>query len=315
MSARRDRSFLAPPDEVSDWRMVLAYDAAARAGVLSALPATPEDVARRGGLHARGVRAVLDVLAVWAIVERGQDGAYGPGPRMPGGDLAALWHHHARTLRLWSVHIDDRLHGVDGVSPRASTAEEQEVWYAALAAFARPAAPAVVDACLRRFRGARRVLDLGGGHGEHALAFARRGLAVTMQDRAPAIELARRAGRLGTAGVALFEGDFFDTLPAGPFDIAFCAAVTDTYDGAGNAALCRRLAGIVAPGGGVALLAFVRGRNNVVPVFSVQMLAAGGRGDTHREEDYRRWLGQAGFGAVEVHDIDGLPQSLLLAAR
>lgn len=309
---RDDRSFLAPPDAVSDWRMLLAYDAAADAGLLSTLPATAEQAASRRGLNAHAVRAALDVLAEWRIIERHADGRYRTGRAAPSADLAALYRHHARSIRLWAATLEHRLRGTSpgGARPPA----RRDLWYAALAAFAQPTSAAVVNACLTRFPSARSVLDLGGGHGQHALAFARRGLSATMQDRADAVELARANGREDD-GVVLFAGDFFETLPDGPFDLVFCAALTETYDGSHNAALFERIRPILSPHGGVALLAFVYGRDPAVAAFAVQMLVAGNGGDTHSEADYRRWLGDTGYRDVDVIDLDGQPQSLVFATR
>ena len=111
----------------------------------------------------------------------------------------------------------------------------------------------MVDACLRRFPRARRVLDLGGGHGEQSLEFARRGLRPTMQDRPEVVEIAERRGQLGNAGVELFAGDFFTTLPPGPFDLVICGLTTNMYDGARNRDLYRRPRPITAPAGGLAI--------------------------------------------------------------
>lgn len=314
-TSSREMSFLASPDEVTDWRMVLVYDAAVKAGALSALPGTAPQIADSCGLDPDAVRVVLDLLALWDVVRRNDEGAYTLSPTAPDAEVDAIHRHHARSLRLWASEIDNRLHGRKPTDAKRRSPDERELWYRGLAARGRPAAPAVIDACLRRFPTASRVLDLGGGHGEHALEFKRRGLAVTLQDRPDTIELARRSGRLQEAGVQLYPGDFFDTLPQGPFDIVFCAAVTDTFDGACNAALYQRLRPTVAEGGGLALLAFLRRRNQAVPAFAVQMLMVGNGGDTHAEDEYRRWLAEAGFSTVEVDDIAGLPQSLVTASR
>lgn len=313
LAAPEARSFLAAPDAASDWRMLLVYDAAAGTGVLDALPGTAEEVAARRGLDARAVRIVLDVLAEWRIVDRA-DAGYTAGAGMPDGEQAAILRHHARSIHLWAGALNDRLHGTPPAPREPPSPELRDLWYAALAAFARPAAPAVVDACLERFPAAERVLDLGGGHGAHAQAFAARGLSATLQDRPEAIERARSRG-LEAAGVDLFGGDFFQTLPEGPFDLVFCAAVTDTYDGERNAALYRHVHTVLAPEGGVALLAFVRGRHPAVAAFAVQMLAVDRGGDTHRTEDYRGWLEGAGFRDIDVVDLDDWPQSLVFASR
>lgn len=50
----------------------------------------------------------------------------------------------------------------------------------------------MLDVCLEHFPHAQQVLDLGGGHGEHSLELARRGLRATMQDRPEVIEAAGR---------------------------------------------------------------------------------------------------------------------------
>lgn len=310
---RPDRSFLAPPDAPADWRMMLAYEAAASAGVLDELPGTAEEMAARRGLDARAVRVACDVLAEWDVVDRGTDGRYTLGPDAPDDDLSALYRHHARSIRLWAAALDDRLRGAPPPQREPPSADQRDRWYEALAAFARPAADAVVDACLQRFPAAQRVLDLGGGHGEHAQAFARRGLAATLQDREEAVDRARRRG-LERCGVELFVGDFFDRLAPGTFDIVFCAAVTDTYDGPRNMALYRQARSVLAPDGGMAVLAFVRGRDPAVAMFAVQMLSVASGGDTHSEDDYRSWLEASGFGDVGVVDLDG-PQSLVCASR
>lgn len=309
---RPERSFLAPPDASADWRMLLVYDAAAGAGLLDELPGTAEEVAARRRLDARAVRVACDVLAEWGIVERGAHGRYTLGPDAPDDDLAALHRHHARSIKLWAAGLDDRLRGAPPPQREPPSGEQRDLWYTALATFARPAADAVVEACLRRFPAAARMLDLGGGHGEHAQAFARRGLAATLQDREPAIERARRRG-LEHTGVELFAGDFFDTLAPGPFDVVFCAAVTDTFDAEHNKALYRQARSVLAPDGGVAVLAFVHGRNPAVAPFAVQMLSVASGGDTHGEDAYRSWLEAAGFGGVDVVDLGDHPQSLVFA--
>lgn len=311
---RHDRSFLAAPDATSDWRMLLAYDAAATTGVLDALPASADEVAARRGLDARAVRASLDLLAQWKIVDQDADGSYARGAQAPDSELAALYRHHARSIRLWAAALETRLRGDNTPSRPTPTPAQRDLWYAALAAFAKPAAARVVDHCLTRFPSARSVLDLGGGHGEHALAFARRGLTPTLQDRNDAIERARHNG-LDKAGVNLFAGDFFDTLPDGPFDLVFCAAVTDTYDEQHNIALYQRILSIISPPGGVALLAFVHGHNPAVAAFAIQMIATGNGGDTHSEDDYRRWLHHSGYSDIAVTALEDLPQSLVFATR
>ncbi len=191
-----------------------------------------------------------------------------------------------------------------GESTRDATAmTDPETFHDALAANAAKVAPDVVDVCLGRFPDARSVLDLGGLHGEYSLELTRRGLRATMQDQPAMVDVARRRGRLEAAGVELFEGSFFEKVPDGPFDLAFCSGITHTFDGERNLTLFRNLRRVVAPGGGVAVVTFLRGRDPVTALFAVQMMVNDNGGDTHTEAEYRAWLGAAGF-SVDDHVLD-----------
>jgi len=306
-------SFFAGPQQVDDWRKVLLYDAAAESGMLAALPASPPVIADQLGLDQRAVRILLDALAVWDVVVAGDDDSYGPGPAMPGADDEAVLRHHGRAIRNWSRVIDDRLRGEPAAPRGPQSAPSSARWLDALAVFARRWAPTLADACLAHFPDAGSALDLGGGHGEYALELARRGLRVTMQDRPEVTALAQADGRMADAGVQVFAGDFFEQLPDRSFDLVLLANVAHTYDAAHNTELYRRILPHIAAGGGLAMTAFVRGRDPRSAIFALQMLSGTGGGDAHTEHDYARWLDEAGFSNCEAMDLDDQPQSIVLA--
>jgi hypothetical protein len=292
--------------------MVVLVDAAAGSGVLTALPGAVDDLADRLGLDVHALRVVLDALGAWGIVERGGDGRYGLGADAPDGDGIASLRHHARAVRSWSGSLDKRLRG-EPVEIRPGM-PDPELFIDALAVGGRATAPGVVDLCLARFPDARTVVDLGGGHGEYSLEFARRGLQVTLQDLPVMVDVVRSRGRLTEAGVELVAGSFFDFVPEGPFDIAFCAGITHTFDGEHNQTLFRNLRPVVTPAGGVAVVTFLRHRHPMADVFAVQMLANANGGDSHTEEEYRSWLAGAGFNVDDaLLDVAGRPQSVLFA--
>lgn len=307
-----DQSFLAEPGEVTDWRRVLLWDVAAQSGLLGALPGSAEEVAARTGLDSQAVRVVLDALATLAVVEPDGHGGYVPAAGTT-DDAGATIGHHARALRRWANGLEPRLRGQPAAAPGPMGSPEQ--FHDALAVTARLTAPAVVDLCLQRFPAARSVLDLGGLHGEYALEFARRGLQATMQDQPQMIDVARRRGRLELGGVTLFEGSFFDVVPEGPFDLSFCMGITHTFDGDRNRQLFANLKRVQAPGGGIAVITFLRGLHPVTSLFAVQMLLNDNGGDTHTEEEYRRWLGAAGFTVDPgAHALAGSPARSVLFA-
>ena len=307
-----DLTFMSPPGEVADWRMVLLCDVAVSSGLLAALPGTPEDIGGRVGLDAHAVRVVLDALGPWGVVQS-TNGSYAAGPEAPDDEAAASISHHARALRRWAAALDSRLRGDTGGDPIGMASPES--FHDSLAVTARRTAPQIVDVCLSRFPDAKTVLDLGGLHGEYSLEFTRRGLRATMQDMPAMIDVARKRGRLEAAGVDLYEGSFFESVPEGPFDLAFCSGITHTFDGDGNLALYRNLRPVVTAAGGIAVVTFVRNRNPISELFAVQMLLNAKGGDTHTEDEYRTWLGAAGFtvdeGVVEVPEQAG--RSVLFA--
>lgn len=313
MSSRDDLSFLAPPSEVADWRLIVAFDVAAEAGLFTELPATPEEAATRLGLDERAVRILLGALSVWRVVEE-LDGNYSMHPDWTSdqGEAATL-RHHAQVLRTWSTQLGDLLQAIPP-SPSEMPLERRRRWLEAMASKARDQAPLAVEACLQRFPDARRVLDLGGGHGEYARAFAQRGLGVTLQDLEPTIELLK-GGDLPNFGVELFAGDFFEALPAAEFDLVLCAGITHTYDGERNRLLYRRLTSILAPGGGLAIVTFLPEWDPRALIFAVQMLAVSAGGNAHKESDYREWLKAEGYRKPEIQSLGNAPNHLLLAPR
>ncbi|MDQ2826115.1 MAG: acetylserotonin O-methyltransferase [Actinomycetota bacterium] len=303
---------MAAPGAVVDWRMVVLVQAAAEAGVLDALPGTVDDLAARLALNPHGLQVVLDALGAWGVVDRDDVGGYATGAGAPDADAVAQLRHHGRAVKAWSSTIDKRLRG-EPVENRLGM-PDPEMFIDALGAGARSNAPGIVDLCLARFPDTRSVIDLGGGHGEYSLEFARRGLQVTLQDLPVMVDVLRRRGRLAEAGVELVAGSFFDGVPPGPFHLAFCAGITHTFDGRHNESLFRNLRPAVSSRGGVAVVTFLRHRDPMADVFAVQMLANGNGGDSHGEDQYRAWLGGAGFKVDDVVvDIPGRPQSALFA--
>jgi len=305
----QELAFLVPPGEPADWRMVLLHDAAVGNGLLEALPATPAELAAERGLDEHAVRVVLDGLALFEVVSPGNDGSYACGPAAPDADATAVLRHHARAIRGWST-INERVRGV--VPHGVMDPDAVEVMLDALAVMGRESAPGAVDACLAAAPDAASVLDLGGGHGEFALEFARRGLRVVMQERPVVIELARRKGWLDGSGVELFAGDFFTTLPDERFDIVFCAGVVYTFDAARIVALFDHVRPIVAPGGLLAVHTFLRGTDELATLFSAQMLRVPG-GQSHAEDDLRRWFDQTGYRLVATQRLARRPEWMLLA--
>jgi 2-polyprenyl-3-methyl-5-hydroxy-6-metoxy-1,4-benzoquinol methylase len=95
------------------------------------------------------------------------------------------------------------------------------------------------------------VLDLGGGHGRYARAFADAGHAVTLFDQPEVVGLAKK--RHGDA-LAYLEGDFHEVETfGGPYDLVLLCNVVHGESAEQNASLVARAARSLRPGGRIAI--------------------------------------------------------------
>lgn len=293
---------------------------AAEVGLFEGLadrPATPVELARELSLDARAVGIVLGTLEALGLVVResgrftltleGRARYADPAADGYEGVAARRWR---RTMRAW-LQLDRALQE-GGPLSEGSQEEDEEDEEESLARFMaamaqKPSARVnrLVDLCLERRPDARTVLDLGGGPGVHSRAFAGRGLQATLFDRPEAIEHVHSAyGLEDLSAIELAGGDFLEELPEGPFDIVLLSNITHIYSAETNADLVRRIAGVQEPGSLIALMDFVRGRSAFAPLFAITMLLHTEEGDTHDLDAYRSWLSDAGYGQVEIEDVD-----------
>lgn len=163
-------------------------------------------------------------------------------------------------------------------------------------------------------RGARSLLDLGGGPGTYALAFLARNptLQATVCDREPALQVARAlAGRV-TQGrrLSYLPLDFMEQPLTGRYDVIWYSNVLHIYSPAENQRLFRRLARHVTPGGRLLIQdAFTTDRQGLTPaettLFAVTMLLFTKSGNTYGLAETTRWLKAAGFPTVRRITLRG----------
>jgi len=296
--------------------------AAADAGLLELLGeagGTAGEIAGRGGFDARATAIVLGALAQLGLLEE-DGGRFRPTRRCretlcrPGSeDYAAgglpLWLRNLRAHTLLADALRDG--GPVTLEDEAAVGEPEDEegikrFMAAMAAAPRERTERLAELCLARRPDARSVLDVGGGPGHIARAFARRGLRVTLLDTPDTVEVvAREYGLREVEGLTLAGGDFnADPLPEGPFDIVLLSNVLHIYGPGRNRELLRRVGEACSPGGVAAIADFVRGRSPRAARFAVVMLLRTEEGNTYTEEEFAAWLREAGFGDVETADLD-----------
>jgi SAM-dependent methyltransferase len=315
--------------------------AGSRLGVYAALaegPAHPDALAARLGLSATGARALLDALGACEAVERQRDGRYRLAPRAVrwldptspkyvGGFLDfnyAQWD--------WWGGLEQSVRSGQGVELHRFAPEDPRWrdYIHGLHQLARLAAPEVARALPLR-RGARHVLDLGGGHGWFAAELCRRhpGLEATVLDLPGSARVGREiiAAAGLSARVHFREGDLLDPAAdlaeRGPQDLVLLFQVLHHLSHAQGVALLRRVRASLAPGARLAVLEYLREeegsrgaaahRQDASGLVGLHFFLTSGAG-AWSPAQLRAQLREAGFRVERERPVRRLPlQTLVLA--
>ncbi len=304
-----------------DWREAVLLGAALRDGVIEAVSEearTPQEVADGLALDARAVYVLLAALEEQGILDEGTRGfRLRPEHRAPLLDAGYADYagesvvHRFELIGSWS-RIPEVLRSGEPVEDRTSRDfGGTATFIQAMRRRARPGAGSVASAVLPRLPDGARILDVGGGPGTNAEAFARGGARVTVFDRPGVIELMRE--QLAEAGVDTEAGDMNDALPEGPFDAIYFGNTSHMYGPEENRALFERMRGPLVSGGLLVIREFVRGMSEDAALFAVNMLVTTSRGNTYTAAEYEEWLRATGFEAIEIIPVPGRGTHLILA--
>lgn len=290
--------------------------AARETGVLEALlteAGTPREVAAATGVTERAARIVVRALADDGYFER-VDGGYEPTNRALGfltkTDVRSIGSapHALDTLSRWFALPETMETG--------EVPDPPEHWTRNFMGAMASVDPQTVRASVTAAEHARprpeRVLDVGGGPGNFAREFARRGAAVTLLDQPEVVEVVTPL--FEGEPVELVSGDVLEGLPTG-FDLVFCSRITHMFGPEDNRRLLANCYDALEPGGAVVCTDFVRGCSPRAPAFAVNMLAQTEAGDTYAEGEYRDWLTGAGFKEPSIRDIPGTDMQAIIGHK
>lgn len=305
---------LAELRDLADAAVLIA--AAADAGLFRALvdgPRGAEELAEALGYDPRATRIVLEALVEIGLLERNA-GGYAPSPRCrrelcdpEGEDYAGRGlPHWLRSVRA-TTRLGEVLRRGGPLEERPAERSPAQVARFTAAMAAAPAAriERIADLCLERHPDAATVLDVGGGPGHITRGFLRRGLRGTLLDTPDIVaHVVEHHGLAAVPDLEVVGGDFTEALPPGPFDIVLVSNVIHIYGPEVIRRLFRDVAGVLAPGGLVAVAEFFRGRSGRAAHLGLQMLLNSEQGDAYAEERVAGWLEEAGFGAVRVDALD-----------
>ncbi len=299
----RDR--LVFPDEL------LLVGAAVKCGLFEALRSGPRpvaEVAQAINADRRALERLIEALVQLGYLELG-DGEAALAPvagRMffesESDEYAGFSFMHAyNRLGNWLALPEVIRTGTP--PPKERSPERLRYFMDAMREHARPVADAVVDLCLEGLSPPLRLLDLGGGPLNYAVPFARRGVSVTVQDVPEVVELMAPMIPPGL-DIRMVGGDFNERLAPGRFEAAFLGNITHIYGPEENQALFSRVAGILIPGGRIAVLDYVRGMSARAAYMGVNMLVSSTSGGVWTANEYTAWLEAAGFEPPRIKSVE-----------
>lgn len=253
------------------------------------------NLAMAGLLHKKGDLYRNSRLAATAL--NADDPAY------RGNYLNLITSHWADWMRLTeSVRTGESL---DKDEPEAQDYRRQFTW----AMHHRTLETAPKIAAQISLKGAKTLLDLGGGPGTYAMAFMAKnpGLRATVCDRPAALEVAKEIAATHKAGPRLsyLPLDLLKEDIPGSFDMIWYSNVLHIYSPEQNQAVFQRAKKALVPGGRLIIQdAFLHDREGLFPeeasLFAVSMLLFTETGNTYSAAQTARWLKEAGFGAIRM---------------
>lgn len=171
---------------------------------------------------------------------------------------------------------------------------------------------------------ARRLLDLGGGHGAYSIALCRQypQLTAVIFDS----EQALTSGKAAIAGAGLDArittqvGNFVTDPVAGGYDVVLCFNIVHGFSSEQNIALLRKIKDTLNPGGQVIILDQIPGvsplplQETIVRLLSLSFYhLLGGR--VYSAAEIQGWLQAAGFVRVQRRNIPKAGSALLIGAK
>jgi ubiquinone/menaquinone biosynthesis C-methylase UbiE len=229
--------------------------------------------------------------------------------------------HTAHLWHTWTNLTEAVRAGKAPPRDEATSPHRAEAFIAAMHHNATDRADALVGAL--DLDGVNRMLDIGGGSGDYAMAFCRAKPSLTatvfdLPDICPiTMGYVARAGM--TNRVDTWAGDYLlNELPT-VFDMALLSAVIHSNSPKETLTILSKTFRALNPGGRIVLQDFFMDDERIVPptgaMFALNMLVGTESGDTYTEAETAGWLREAGFTNVQRLAIPEAQTSLMVGTK
>ena len=319
------------PDEL--WQLINGFRerrtllTAIELDVFSALGAgaSSEEVAGRLATDRRATDFLLHALAAMGLLEK-HDDRFANTPLTtrffvagsPDDARVALL-HSVNLWQRWSLLTECVRHGHPASWPDRNE-EQTDAFIAAMHRGASLRAPSLVEKV--GTVGVHRVIDVGGGSGAYAIAFAPAApdLEAEVFDLASVVPIAEH--HIAEAGLASRVktriGDLRrDAFGAGN-DLVLLSSICHMLGPDENRDLFVRAHAALAPGGRLVVQDFLLNPDRTSPrqaaLFALNMLVNTPSGGTYTEDEYRGWMNEAGFSSSELVPLPG-PTNLVIGTH
>ena len=284
---------------------------------------SPLQIAGRIRADRRATARLLATLCgLGLLVEKEGRFANAPAARRllvrDGAQYQAGLGHSVNLWKTWST-LTAAVRRGHGVSRSPWRRADLRGFIAAMHDRAAPAAAAVVARV--GLAGVRRLLDVGGGSGAYALAFARAkpGLEAVVFDLPDVVPLTR--AYIASAGLAdrvhVQAGDYLGGPLPGGFDLVFLSAVVHSNLPAENRRLIAACARALNRGGRIVVQDYIMDEGRTQPLagalFALNMLVNTKGGDTYTASEIASWMKAAGLSAIRLRKLPA--GSSLLSGR
>jgi ubiquinone/menaquinone biosynthesis C-methylase UbiE len=168
-----------------------------------------------------------------------------------------------------------------------------------------------------------KVLDIAAGHGLFGIAIARHNpnARVLAVDWPNVLEVAKEnaaaagvADRVGTIPGSAFEVDYGDG-----YDLVLITNFLHHFDVETCETLLRKVHAALKPGGRAVTLDFIPNEDRVTPPpaasFAMTMLGTTASGDAYTFAEYKKMFSNAGFSAIEMHELQPTIEQLLISHK